>query len=77
MADLIQPESIIPEEERPRLINSVMQFQSMSVRQGGLKDIHFTVGDTETSIFSLQQIAAKKLKDPYFMKVCLIQLTLN
>ena len=71
MTQLIQPESLIPEEERPRLINSVVQFQSMSVRQGGLRDIRFTAGDTETSLFSLQQIAAKKLNEPYFMKVCL------
>lgn len=61
---------LIPPEERPRLINSVANYQSLTVRQGGIIEMQFTSGDTETSLFKIQQITRKKVKESYFTQVC-------
>ena len=67
----INTSQLIPAEERQRLINSVVNYQSLTVRQGGVVEMQFTVGDAETSLFKIQQITRKKLKETYFIQVFL------
>lgn len=68
-AAVLDSGQLVPEAERPRIINAILRYQVKSILQEGIVDIHVTLGEIETKSFGSTQHQLKVVHLPYFDRV--------
>lgn len=69
VAKMILPQELVTAEEEPKLILSVMKYQTLSMQQVGISDIAMTFGEGQMYAFKERQLFMRNTKKPYFTLV--------
>ena len=63
---IVVTEDDIPREDNPRLTNGILKFQTRSIVQEGIVELALTLGETEKTTFTKQNIQSMHSEQPYF-----------
>lgn len=64
--DFMHPKELVTEFERARIINAVIKYQALSIKQEGIDALYLTAGTAGAMTFATQQELARKKRDPYY-----------
>ena len=63
------PNKIVSDADRPKLINGILTHQTLSLVQEGVMNLHLTLGQSELDAFQMDQDFHKHSREPFFQMI--------